>query len=185
MAQNPSKYNFSGKVALVTGSSSGIGAAIAIQFAQYGARVTITGRNAANLQTIADQIEKVSNGVKPLQIIGDLLDDSSLPRRLIDETVTKFGRLDFLVNNAGGGTPKGILASENLLEEFDSVLKLNVRSVVELTQRAVPHLEKTKGNIINMSSVASTKPVCVIFNIFQWLQDFLNARNVSLTYPFS
>ena len=161
MASNPSKYNFSGKVALVTGSSSGIGAAIAIQFAQYGAKVAITGRNAANLQKISDQIEKVSNGVKPLQIIGDLLDDS-LPRRLVDETVAKFGRLDILVNNAGGSTPKGTLASENLLDEFDAVFKLNVRSVVELTQRAVPHLEKTKGNIINISSAASIQPVSFI-----------------------
>ena len=160
MAFNPNKYDFSGKVALVTGSSSGIGAAIAIQFAAYGAKVAITGRNAANLQKIADKIEQVSNGVKPLQIIGDLQDDS-LPARLINETVAKYGRLDILVNNAGAGTPNGSLASENLLEEFDFVLKLNVRSVVELTQRAVPHLEKTKGNIINVSSIAGIQAVCI------------------------
>ena len=131
MAPNPTKYNFSGKVALVTGSSSGIGAAIAIQFAQYGAKVAITGRVAANLQKVADQIENVSNGVKPLQILGDLMEDS-LSRRLIDETVAKFGRLDFLVNNAGGVCPSGQLSSTNLLDEFDSVFKLNLRSVVEL-----------------------------------------------------
>ena len=161
MASNPAKYNFSGKVALVTGSSSEMGAAIAIQFAQYGAKVAITGRNAANLQKVADRIEQVSKGVKPLQIIGDLLEDS-FPRRLIDETVAKFGRLDFLVNNAGGITLNGTLASENLLEEFDWILKLNLRSVVELTQRAVPHLEKTKGNIINITGIGSTKPVSFI-----------------------
>ena len=158
MASNPAKYNFSGKVALVTGSSSGIGAAIAIQFAQYGAKVAITGRVAANLQKVADRIEQVSNGVKPLQILGDLMDDS-LPRRLIDQTVAKFGRLDILVNNAGGSSLKGNLASDTLLEEFDWVFKLNLRSVVELTQLAVPHLEKTKGNIVNISSIASLKPV--------------------------
>ena len=162
MSPTNKKYDFSGKVALVTGSSSGIGAAIAIQFAQYGAKVTITGRNVENLDKIAKKIAEVSNGVEALQIIGDLTIDDSLPKRLIDETVTKFGRLDFLVNNAGGATPQGTLASPDLLKGFDDVFKLNVRSVIELTQLAMPHLEKTKGNIINISSVASIKPVIFV-----------------------
>jgi len=158
MSFNPNKYDFSGKVALVTGSSSGIGAAIAIQFAQYGAKVAITGRNVENLSKVAQKISEVSAGAKPLEIIGDLADDA-LPQKLINEAVAKFGRLDILVNNAGWGTKDGTLASKNLLEEYDQVLKVNVRSVVELTQLAVPYLEKTKGNIINISSIAAIKPV--------------------------
>ena len=70
---NNRKYNFDGKVALVTGSSSGIGEAIAIQLAQFGARVTITGRNQAALQKVADQIERESGGHKPVQVVGDLV----------------------------------------------------------------------------------------------------------------
>ena len=160
MTSNPNKYNFSGLVALVTGSSSGIGAAIAIQFAQYGAKVVITGRNAKKLQEVADQIKQVSGGVIPLQIVGDL-QDNSLPKKLINETISKFGKLDFLINNAGGTVTNGSLASPNLLEEFDQVFQLNLRSVVELTQLAVPHLEKTKGNIVNVSSVSAIAPVSI------------------------
>ena len=152
------KYNLQDKVALVTGASSGIGAAIAIQFAQYGAKLVITGRNAENLRQIGAKIESVSLGSKPLEIVGDLLHDA-MPKKLIDQTVAHFGQLDILVNNAGGGAPKGTLASENLMKEYDEVMKLNVRSVLELTQRAVPHLELTKGNVINISSIAGMKPV--------------------------
>jgi len=158
MSSNPKKYDFTGKVALVTGSSSGIGAAIAILFAQYGAKVAITGRNVENLSKVAKQITEVSGGVKPLEIIGDLIDDA-LPQKLVRETVAKFGRLDFLINNAGWGTPNGTLKDPKLLEAFDRVFKVNVRSVVELTQAAVPHLEKNKGNVVNISSVVSIKPV--------------------------
>ncbi|OTF74309.1 hypothetical protein BLA29_014204, partial [Euroglyphus maynei] len=120
------KYDFSGKVALVTGSSSGIGAAIALQFAQYGAKVTITGRDAAALESVAKQIES-ETGHQPLQIVGNLL-DQSLPGKLIDETVSKYGHLDFLVNNAGGSTPHRYLDDENFMDSFDKVYQLNVRS---------------------------------------------------------
>jgi len=164
MSPSNKKYAFSGKVALVTGSSSGIGAAIAIQFAQYGAQVTITGRDAANLDKVAQKIQQVSGGVAPLQIVGDLTDDT-FPAKLINETVAKFNRIDFLVNNAGAATPKGSLASPNLLEEFDFVIKLNVRSIVELTQRALPYLEKTKGNIVNISSIAGLRPNILNYSV--------------------
>ena len=104
----------------------------------YGAAVTITGRNAKNLAKVAADIEKVStSGKAPLQVVGDLLDDDT-PRRLVEQTIAKFGRLDFLVNNAGGSTPRGDYGSPNLMQEFDTVFKLNVRSVVALIQLAVP-----------------------------------------------
>ena len=173
------KYNFLGKVALVTGSSSGIGKAIAHQLAQYGAKVVITGRNGENLRKVAKQIEEVSGGVKPLQIVGDLLDDT-LPKKLVDETIGTFGQLDILVNNAGGTTPIGTLASPNLLEEFDNVFKLNVRSVVELTQLSVPHLEKTRGNVVNISSVSGLHPVSLTI----WTQDGSFIDSVLLSFSF-
>ena len=152
------KYDFSGKVALITGSSSGIGAAIALQFAQYGAQVTITGRDAETLANVGKEIEEKC-GHRPLQIIGDLI-DQYLPEKLINETMTKFGRLDFLVNNAGIGTTAKSLENENFMTEFDKVFAINVRAPVQLIQLAVPHLEKTKGNIINISSIASLEAVC-------------------------
>lgn len=164
------KYDFSGKVALITGSNSGIGEQIALEFAKYGARVTITGRDSITLEKVAKQIEKES-GQKPLQIVGDLL-DQSLPVRLIDETIATYGRLDFLVNNAGGGSPHDSLYDENLMNGFDQVYGLNVRSVVHLIQLAAKHLESTKGNIINISSIAAIRPVCHNLN-YQPISDLL------------
>lgn len=74
----------------MTGSSSnGIGAAIAIQFAQYGAQVVITGRNAANLSKVAQKVKDAS-GSAPLEVVGDLLDDSFAPK-LVQSTIDKFG----------------------------------------------------------------------------------------------
>lgn len=158
MSTATKKYDFTGKVALVTGSSSGIGAAIAIQLAQYGAQVTITGRVVENLEKVAGEIETVS-GQKPLQVIGDLLDQTLAPK-LVNQTISKYGRLDILVNNAGGGDPgDGPFDKSDLLDAYDKVMGLNVRSVLQLIQLSVPHLEKTKGNIINISSVASIIPV--------------------------
>ncbi|XP_017492098.1 PREDICTED: uncharacterized oxidoreductase MexAM1_META1p0182-like, partial [Rhagoletis zephyria] len=158
-----SKYNFNGKVALVTGSSSGIGAAVAIQLAKYGAQVAITGRDAVALSKVADQVAAVAKrGERPLEIVADLLDNST-PKKLIEETVAKFGKLDVLVNNAGGSSPNGGLSSPTLLSEFDTVFKLNVRSVVELTQLAVPYLEKTTGNVVNISSALSMRPRRLVY----------------------
>ena len=166
MASNiNNKYDFTGKVALVTGSSSGIGAAIALQFAQYGAQVTITGRNAETLTNVGQQINE-QTGKQALQVIGDLQKDDSLPARLINETVAHFGRLDFLVNNAGSATPNDKLSNENLLQEYDQLFRLNLRSAIELIHLAVPHLEKTKGNIINISSIASLRPVSTTVKTF-------------------
>lgn len=157
------KYNFKGKVALVTGSSSGIGAAIAFQLAQYGASVVITGRDQKALAEVGHKIQKETDSI-PLEIVANLLDNDT-PNQLITQTINKFGRLDILVNNAGGSTPYGtLLKNSKLLEAFDNVMKLNVRSVVELTQLAVPYLEKTKGNIVNISSALSIKPFQLVYS---------------------
>lgn len=172
------KYDFSGKVALVTGSSSGIGAAIALQFAQYGAKVCITGRDSNALEKVAGEIEKATGGKhRPLKIIGDLVEDRQLPVRLINETVNEFGRLDFLVNNAGGSTAHGKLTDENLMDSYDKVFDLNVRSVLHLCQVAKPHLEKTKGNIINISSIAAIVPVRI-----EYFSNRLNSLMFSAKY---
>ena len=156
------KYDFTGKVALITGSSAGIGAAIACQFAEYGADVVITGRSLQGLNRIAQKIMKKTDR-EPLVIVGDLQTDEHLPSKLIDETISKFGRLDFLVNSAGGSTPHRDLSDEKLLEGYDEVYAVNVRAIIQLTQLAVPHLEKTKGNIINISSASSMVPVIIFY----------------------
>ncbi|KAH9392114.1 hypothetical protein TYRP_022139 [Tyrophagus putrescentiae] len=151
------KYDLSNRVAIVTGSSSGIGAEIAYTFAVNGAQVVITGRNAGNLGKVAKRIE-AAGGSAPLQVIGSLTDEG-FPAQLIKATVDKFGGFDILVNCAGGASPNGAIDNPNLLAEYDNVMNLNVRTVVEMTVLAIPYLEKSKvgGNVLNISSIAGMK----------------------------
>ncbi|XP_026725161.1 uncharacterized protein LOC113492075 [Trichoplusia ni] len=140
--------SFNDKVVLVTGGSSGIGAATAIEFAAKGAKVAIVGRNQAKLSEVA---KKCNN---PLVIIADFEKEDDV-KKIVAETVKRFGKLDILVNNAGTVSLGGI-KDENAMEVYNKVMTTNLHSVVLLTHLAVPHLTATKGNIVNISSIAST-----------------------------
>ncbi|CAH2049021.1 unnamed protein product, partial [Iphiclides podalirius] len=142
--------SFKDKVVVVTGSSSGIGASTAIEFAKEGAHVVIVGRNEAKLASVREKCEKYGN--KPLVIKADVSNDAD-GKRIIVETIENFGRIDVLVNNAGTGEFVDI-TSENFMESYDQIINVNLRGVVYLTHQAIPHLIKSKGNIINLSSVA-------------------------------
>ncbi|XP_063541254.1 uncharacterized oxidoreductase TM_0325-like [Cydia strobilella] len=145
--------SFSGKVVLVTGASSGIGAAAAILFAKEGARVAIVGRNEIKLGNVARQCAE--KGETPLVIKADVSNEKEA-RNIVKQTIDKFGKLDVLINNAGFSKP-GSLLEGNMLEAYDDTMKTNVRAVIHLTTLAVPHLIKTKGNIINTSSTVSLR----------------------------
>ncbi|GMS93537.1 hypothetical protein PENTCL1PPCAC_15712, partial [Pristionchus entomophagus] len=141
-----------------TGSSNGIGRATAVLFSKHGAQVTITGRNAETLEDTKQLCLRA--GAKAddiLELLGDVTDESFLVR-LVSETVAKFGRIDVLVNNAGGTSMaqfgKGIL--DIPIAEFDKMMDLNVKSVLRLSQLASSHLEEKKGAIVNVSSVFAT-----------------------------
>ena len=136
------------KVALVTGGGSGIGRAIAQRFAQEGAHVVIVGRKEASLQETAALHEKIS------YVVGDITKTETIENviRTIDE---KFhGQLDVLVNNAGWCPVQPV--TEMTIADYDRAFNLDVRAVVELTIHALPLIRKSKGNIINLSSVGAT-----------------------------
>ncbi|XP_013145893.1 PREDICTED: uncharacterized oxidoreductase YxbG-like [Papilio polytes] len=141
---------FNNKVVIITGSSSGIGAATAITFAKEGASVVIVGRNEEKMKNVSNKCE--SFGKKPLVVKADVSNDADA-KRIIDETINKFGKLDILVNNAGISEENDI-TGDDFMTSFDRIMNVNLRSVVYLTHLAIPHLIKTKGNIINISSVA-------------------------------
>lgn len=145
--------NFDGKVILITGASSGIGADAARHLADLGGNVVIVGRNEKRLNEVAQEI-KNNGSPEPLAIVADVIVDG---KRIIDEAIKHFGQLDVLVNNAGISTQDDIVDFK--IEEFDRIFNTNVRSVATLTNLAVSHLEKTKGNIVNVSSVAGLKAV--------------------------
>ncbi|XP_013145886.1 PREDICTED: uncharacterized oxidoreductase TM_0325-like [Papilio polytes] len=144
--------NFENKVVIVTGSSSGIGAAAAISFAKEGASVVIVGRNEEKMKNVSNKCE--SFGKKPLVIKADVSKDDEA-KKIIDETINQFGKLDILVNNAGIYLPNNI-TSDNFMDDYDRVMNINLRAQVYLTHLAIPHLIKTKGNIVNVSSIAGT-----------------------------
>ncbi len=155
------KYDLNNRVAIVTGSSSGIGAEIALKLAANGALVVITGRNGDALALVAERIKVAApGGAEPLQVVGSLLDDA-FPWQLVQAAVAHFGAIDILVNNAGAATPYGGFDQANMLTEYDQVMRLNVRSVVEMTQLALPYLAKSTfgGNVLNISSIAGIKAV--------------------------
>ena len=149
----------SGKVALITGASSGIGAATAVLFSKLGATVSLTGRNVENLQKTSlacQQAAAEQNQKKPLLIQADLMseDDTS---KIVDKTVAEFGKLDILVNNAGV-LEMGTIENSSL-EQYDRIMNVNVRAIYQLTMLATPELVKTKGNIVNISSVNGIRSV--------------------------
>lgn len=144
---------FKGKVVLITGAAAGIGAATAEHFAKLGASLSLIDVNADRLNTLVAENESLQL-VKPLAIVADVRTDA---QRIIDSTISHFGRLDVLVNNAG--TAKFGNIETTSLEQFDEIMALNVRSVLHLTMIAVPHLLKTQGNIVNVSSAAGLRAV--------------------------
>ncbi|XP_054087342.1 uncharacterized oxidoreductase TM_0325-like [Zeugodacus cucurbitae] len=143
-----------GKVVIVTGASSGIGAATAVAFAKQGSKVVLVGRNVANLKATEAACKAANSNAELLAITADVTVDAE---RIINSTIEKFGQLDVLVNNAG------IFEGGNILEidvdQFDRVLNTNLRSVFLLTKYAAPHLVKSQGNIVNVSSVAGTRSI--------------------------
>lgn len=155
--------DFSGKVVIITGSSSGIGEGTAIVFSKLGANVVITGRNGDNVKRVAKECQSVSpKGLKALQVIADITKDEDA-KRLIESTIEEFGKIDVLVNNAGAGWLTNIL-DENVMENYEKVMKIDLRAVVYLTHLTIPYLEKTKGNIVNISSVGGIKPFGSFFS---------------------
>jgi 3-oxoacyl-[acyl-carrier protein] reductase len=136
-----------GKVALVTGGSRGIGAAIARRLAAEGASVAITYTQGADAAAaVVKQIETA--GGKALAVRADATDASAV-KAAVEKTVAAFGRLDVLVNNAGTAIPKPF--EESTLEDMDRMIALNVRGVFVATQAALKHLGQG-GRIINIGS---------------------------------
>uniref|UniRef100_A0A1I8AQ58 Short-chain dehydrogenease/reductase-like protein n=1 Tax=Steinernema glaseri TaxID=37863 RepID=A0A1I8AQ58_9BILA len=138
---------FSGKVAIVTGSSAGIGQATVLRLASEGAKVVVHGRNAEKIQATLRLLDKM--GIRCEDVLafqGEIQDDVFI-EYLVKRTIEKFGKIDILVNNAGLGGAPGM--DPNSMETYDYIQDVNVKSVMKLTNIVLPHLEKTRGNVVN------------------------------------
>ena len=145
-------YDLKGKVAIITGSTRGIGNAIARTMASYGAAVVITGRKQEQCDAVAEEI-KAAGG----QALGVATDVTSAAARenLIAKTVEAFGHLDILVNNAGLIRREDALAFSE--KDWDDVMNLNIKSVFFMSQAAAKHFiaQGSGGKIINIASMLS------------------------------
>ncbi|EDV94829.1 uncharacterized oxidoreductase TM_0325 [Drosophila grimshawi] len=141
--------SFKQKVIIVTGASSGIGASAAVHLASLGGLLTIVGRNVEKLQETAEKI-LAAGGSSALQLQADMNNEADV-ERIIAATLAKHGRIDVLVNNAGI-IEIGTIENTSLAQ-YDRVMNTNVRAIYQLTMLAAPELVKTKGNIVNVSSV--------------------------------
>ncbi|HJM24941.1 MAG TPA: SDR family NAD(P)-dependent oxidoreductase [Nitrosopumilus sp.] len=139
----------SGKVALVTGGSRGIGFATAKILSENGAKIVITGKD-------KDRLEKSTLKISgSIGIIADIKNSKDV-KNVVSKTIEKFGKLDILVNNAGI-FPKIKLLHEIDEDEWNEVLDVNLTGQFRFTKEAIPHLQKTGGSIINISSDAGLK----------------------------
>ncbi len=142
-----------GKIAIVTGSSSGIGKAIALKFAEEGARVVVAARRQHLCEQTVKQIRQ--KGGEAMAIPTDVTDESQV-ERLITETVKRYGRLDILVNNAGIGG--GGRIAETSTKTFDEVMNTNLRGTFFCCRAGFRQMKQQgEGTIINMSSVAGVQ----------------------------
>ena len=140
--------NLTGKVAIITGSTKGIGLAIAERMINEGASVVVTSRTASDVEQVAERLGEHAVGIEC-----DVA-DSAQCQALIDETMSRFGRIDVLVNNAGLGIFKSI--SEMSIEEWRLQVDVNLGGVFYCSKAALPHLSASgDGYIINIGSLAS------------------------------
>ena len=140
------------KVAIVTGASSGIGRAAARLFAEGGYTAIAVGRNEKELSALGTSIKSKRGSIRIH--LADVTEHSQLDR-LVSETIANYGRIDVLVNSAG------IIKSGSIentpLDDWDKMMNINLRSVFVLMQKCLPYLAETRGNIVNVSSVAGTR----------------------------
>lgn len=141
-------FRLTDRVAIVTGAGKGIGAGCAVALAEAGADVVLAARTAADLDAVAEQVRAVGRRALCVPTDVTLTDDLDA---LVAAAVGEFGRIDVLVNNAGGWMPRPFLQTSE--RNFEAALRFNVTSAFLLSQRVVPHMVAVgAGSIVNISS---------------------------------
>lgn len=146
------KILMQGKVVIVTGASSGIGRSAALLFANKGSTVVAVGRNEKELTLLSKKVTSKNGAIKPY--LADVTEMTQLGR-IASEAIHNHGQIDVLVNSAG--VIKNGTLETTTLDDWDRMFHINLRAVFVLSQKCLPYLEETKGNIVNVSSVAGTR----------------------------
>ncbi len=149
------EFSLEGKVAIITGSSRGIGRAIGLRLAQAGAQVVVSSRKLEHVQPVADEIEAAGGKALAIQAHVGRMDEV---RALVERTVESFGRIDVAINNAATNPHFGPLlnADEGQLEK---ILDTNLKGAFRVCKAVAPHMEaQGGGKIINIASIAGLRP---------------------------
>lgn len=137
------------KVVIITGASSGIGKATAIQFAKKGASLVIAARSLDKLEQTKQEIEDL--GAAVIMVKADVSQEEDC-KNIIDQAITKFGQIDILINNAG--ISMRALFKDTELSVIKNVMDINFWGAVYCTKFALPHILKNKGSVVGVSSIA-------------------------------
>ncbi len=147
-------FDLTGRTALVTGGSRGLGRAFAEAVAAFGANVAIAARDKGKIAETLEILSKYK--IKTLGISADMTKEDDV-KRMVDETILKFGRIDILFNNAGIARPLRQI-HEEVIQDFDIVINTNLRAPFLVLKHVLPHMIKqNKGSIINTSSTAGLR----------------------------
>ncbi|SDM26483.1 SDR family oxidoreductase [Siphonobacter aquaeclarae] len=168
------------KVVLITGGSSGIGRALALEFGRKGSKIVITGRDAGKLAEVGAELTR--EGIDYLAVTADVSAQAD-NELVVSRTLAKYGRLDVLINNAG-------ISMRAMFEDLDpevirQVMDINFFGAVYATKAALPHLLESKGSIVGISSIAGYRglPVRCGYSASKFaLNGFLEALRTELLY---
>jgi len=148
------QFELTGKVAVVTGASKGIGEAVARGLAEFGARVVLSSRKQEAVEGVASAFR--ADGLDAFPVAAHAGDSAAL-HRLVEATLEQYGRLDIVVNNAATNPVYGpLLAADEAA--FDKILAVNLKGPLELARAAHPHLRQHGGSILNVSSIGAISP---------------------------
>lgn len=170
------------KVVVITGASSGIGAAVARLLAQRGASVVLVARRREVLEAVAREC-----GERAFAVVGDMTSRADV-RRVVEETLTRFGHIDVWVNNVGRGITRP--PSQLTDEDIDDIMRVNVKSALYGMQEVLPHFqERGTGQVVNITSMLGRVPHAVNRSAYNGAKHFLNAltanfrQEVQQTHP--
>lgn len=170
------------KVVVITGASSGIGAAVARLLAQRGASVVLVARRREVLEAVAREC-----GERAFAVVGDMTSRADV-RRVVEETLTRFGHIDVWVNNVGRGITRP--PSQLTDEDIDDIMRVNVKSALYGMQEVLPHFqERGTGQLVNITSMLGRVPHAVNRSAYNGAKHFLNAltanfrQEVQQTHP--
>jgi 3-oxoacyl-[acyl-carrier protein] reductase len=159
------ELNLKGKTALVVASSQGLGKAIASQLAEEGANVMLTSRNVEKLQEVEAELQQLGEG-KVSYFRADITNPEDI-KALVQETREKLGKIDILINNAGGPPGGSFDAFDD--EDWQKAFELNLLSYIRVIREVLPDLKKEGGRIINIASSSIKQPIpgLILSNTFR------------------